>query len=97
MATVTRKFRDNFEIWAANRIASGRWTVNEVEGMRETLRIDLAPGNDQLRAGLTVTVGSIEIPASIDDAEERYRLWADYFAVEAASIRSMAGEKNNPG
>ena len=97
MATVTRKFRDNFEIWAANRSASGRWTVNEVEGMRETLRIDLAPGNDQLRAGLTVTVGGTEIPAAIDDAEERYGLWADYFAAEAEAIRSLKGEKSTPG
>jgi len=93
MATVTRKFRDDFEAWAAHRVASGQWTETEMEQFKDMLRRDLAPGADQLREGLTVIVAAgVEIPAAIDDYEERYRLWADYFAIEAESIRSVQKE-----
>ena len=47
MATVTRKFRDDFETWAADRIAAGTWTAPDIEELRGLLRIDLAPGPDQ--------------------------------------------------
>lgn len=57
---------------------------------RDTLRRDLAPGPDQLREGLTVIVANIEIPAAINDHEQRYRLWAEFFATEAEAIRSQA-------
>ena len=87
MAIVTRKFRDDFEIWAADRIAAGIWTQGEIEGLKSMLRIDFSPGPDQLRAGLTVIIAAnVEVPATIDDHEERYRLWADYFDAEARAI-----------
>ena len=93
MATVTRKFRDDFEAWSAHRIYSGQWSEIEMERFKDMLRRDLAPGADQLREGLTVIVAAgVEIPAAIDDHEERYRLWADYFAIEAESIRSVQKE-----
>lgn len=57
---------------------------------KEMLRRDLAPGPDQLREGLTVILESgVEIPATIDDHEERYQLWSNYFANEAALIRAL--------
>ena len=35
---------------------------------------------------MTVIVGGVEIPTAIDDHEERYRLWAEYFEAEAVEI-----------
>ena len=88
MASVTKKFRDDFEVWAAHRLASGEWSAAEMSDFKDLLRQDLAPGPDQLRVGLSVILAAgVEVPATIDDHEERYRLWADFFAVEAESIR----------
>lgn len=90
MATVTRKFRDDFEFWAADRLARGAFTETDMAEFKDMLRRDLAPGPDQLRAGLTVIIAAgVEVPATIDDHEERYRLWSEYFAVEAESIRNL--------
>ena len=91
MATVTRKFRDDFECWAANRLARGEFTEADMTEFKDMQRRDLAIGPDQLREGLTVILASgLEVPATIDDHEERYRLWADYFAAEAEAIRALA-------
>lgn len=88
MATVTRQFKEDFDTWAADRIASGQFTQSEMEEMKGLLRIDFAPGPDQLRAGYSfLNEKGIEIPATIDDHEERYRVWSDYFAAEANIIR----------
>ena len=83
MATVTRKFKDDFEAWAAARLTSGEFTPDEMAEFKEMLRRDLTPGPDQLREGLTViNAAGVEMPSAIADHEERYRLWADYFATE---------------
>ncbi len=88
MATVTRKFRDDFETWAADRIASGDFTESDMAEFKDLLRRDLTPGPDQLREGLTlINAAGVEVPATIDDHEERYRVWTDYFAAEAEAIR----------
>lgn len=90
MATVTRKFRDDFECWAADRLARAEFSEADMAEFKEMLRRDLAPGLDQLREGLTVILASgVEVPATIDDHEERYALWADYFAAKAAAIRTL--------
>lgn len=90
MATVTRKFRDDFECWASDRLARGEFTESDMAEFKDLLRRDLAPGQDQLRAGLTVIIAAgVEVPATIDDHEERYRLWSDFFAVEAEAIRTF--------
>lgn len=90
MATVTRKFRDDFDAWAADRLAKGEFTETDMAEFKDLLRRDLAPGPDQLRDGLTVIIAAgLEVPAAIDDHEERYRLWGDYFAVEAEAIRNI--------
>ena len=40
-------------------------------------------------AGLAMRhAAGVEVPATIDDHNERYRLWADYFAAEAEAIRA---------
>lgn len=87
MATVTRKFRDDFDTWAADRLASGQFSQVEMDEFKDMLRRDLTPGPDQLREGLTlINAAGLEIPATIDDHEKRYRLWADYLSAEADSI-----------
>ena len=90
MATVTRKFRDDFDTWAADRLAKGEFTQADMSEFKDLLRRDLTAGPDQLREGLTVVIAAgVEVPATIDDYEERYRLWADYFALEAEAIREL--------
>lgn len=90
MATVTRKFRDDYETWAADRIASGDFTEADMAEFKDLLRRDLTPGPDQLREGLVVIIAAgVEVPAAIDDHERRYQLWADYFAAEAEAIRAL--------
>jgi hypothetical protein len=88
MATVSRKFRDDFDAWAAARIECGDWTPDEITELKDMLRRDLSPGPDQLREGLSmISATGIEVPATIDDHEERYRLWAAYF--HEATIRYL--------
>lgn len=90
MAIVTRKFRDDFDTWAADRLAKGEFTPADMTEFKDMLRRDLAPGPDQLREGLTVVIAAgVEVPATIDDREERCRLWAEFFDVEAEAIRQM--------
>lgn len=90
MATVTRKFRDDFECWATDRVSCGHFTAIEMADFRDMLRRDLTPGPDQLREGLTVIIAAgVEVPAAIDDNERRYQLWADFFAAEAEAIRGL--------
>jgi len=85
MATVTRKFKEQFDIWAANKIANGDFTNQEMEELKGLLRKDFTPGPDQLRAGLTfIKAAGVEVPATIDDHEERYRVWDEYFTSENA-------------
>ena len=92
MAIVTKKFRDDFETWAAHRIATGEWSESEMADFKDILRLDLSPGPDQLRIGVTVLLATgVTIPAVIDNQEERYRLWANFFADEAECIRQSAG------
>lgn len=94
MPTVTRKFRDDFETWAADRLARGEFTEADMAEFKDLLRRDLSTGADQLREGLTVTIAAgVKVPATIDNHEERYRLWADFFAAEAARSLSQLRRK----
>lgn len=86
MATVTRKFKENFDAWAAIRVSSGDFSESDMEELKGLLRKDLQPGPDQLRSGLTIRDSGIERSAAIDDHEERYRLWDNYFADEVRAI-----------
>lgn len=87
MAIVTRKFRDDYEAWAVDRLARGIFTENDMIEFKEMLRRDLTSSPDLLREGLTVVIAmGVEIPATINDHEKRIRLWADYFACEAEAI-----------
>ena len=90
MATVTRKFRDDFDTWAADQVRKGEFTPADMDEFKEMVRRDLMPGPDQLREGLTVIIAAgVEVSAAIDDYERRYQLWADYFAAEAEAIMAL--------
>ena len=94
MATVTKKFRDDFEVWAKKKVADSEWTLDEVEGLKAILRADFSPGNDLLRTSqVVIGANCVEIPAAINDHEERYRLWADFFAAE---VRAFNHETHKP-
>ena len=46
MATVTRKFRDDFDVWAADRLSRGEFSEADMAEFKEILRRDLTPGPD---------------------------------------------------
>lgn len=90
MATVTKKFRDNYERWSAYKLATGEFSEAEMSELKSMIRKDLTEGPDQLRQGLTViTAAGVAVPALIDDAAERYALWDGFFAAECAEIQGM--------
>ncbi len=87
MATVSRRFRDNFETFSAHRIATGEFTVEDVAELKRLIKIDLEPGPDQLRNEcFFLNAAGVKIPATIDDHEERYRYWAEFFEAEVGDI-----------
>lgn len=91
MARVSKKFAANFEIWAADRMnpnsPSGHFSESEMNEFKSMLRKDLEPGPDQLREGVKIIIAhGVEVPAAIDDHEERYRLWDEFFAAEVEEI-----------
>ena len=90
MTTVTKKFRNNFEAFAADRIATGEFSESEMAELKEMVRKDLQPGPDQIRGAVDcLIIAGVPIPATIDDEAERYRLWDEYFewAVEEIDSR----------
>jgi len=90
MARVTRKFCDDFDTWAADRLTKGEFTPADMVEFKDMVRRDLTPGPDQIREGLTIIIAAgVEVPATIDDHERRHELWADYFEIEAEAIRRM--------
>ena len=77
----------NFETFAADRVANGCFSEEEVVELRNAVKQDLRPGPDTLRCGLEfVTADGDVVPANIDDENERYRLWDEFFSVEADDI-----------
>lgn len=89
MATVTKEFRDDFETWAADRVSKGQFTAIEMDEFKDLLRRDLTPGADTLRSGLVVSVGGVDVSAAIDNHQERYQYWAEFFRAEAMAIRQL--------
>ena len=78
----------NFETFAADRVAKGWFSEGDVEELRRAVKQDLRPGPDTLRQGLEfVTADGGTVPATIDDRDERYRLWDEFFAAEAEDIK----------
>ncbi len=90
MATVTKQFRNNFEAWAQCKIDACHFTLAEIEELRGMIRKDLTPGPDQLRGECEYfDAQGIAHPATIDDHEERYRVWDAFFAADLADLQLM--------
>jgi len=89
--TVTKQFKDDFDTWAEDRLRFGDFTPEEMAEFKVMLRRDMTPGPDQLREGLTfITAAGVEVPAMIDNVEDRTKAWTDYFAVCASEIRARS-------
>lgn len=86
---VTKKFKEDFDLWAADSVESGYWSQQEMDDFKEVMRKhELADGPDKLRDTLVLyTPQGKEIPAVINDPKDRYQYWADYFAGRANDIR----------
>jgi hypothetical protein len=78
----------NFETFASDRVAKGWFSADEVVELRRAVKQDLRQGPDTLRKGLEfVTADGGTVPATIDDRDERYRLWDEFFAAEAEDVK----------
>lgn len=87
--TVTKQFKDDFDTWAEDRLRHRDFTEEDMTEFKAMLRKDMAPGPDQLREGLTViNQAGVEVPAMIDNNEDRIKAWTGYFAACAAEIRA---------
>ena len=88
MAKVTKLFRDNFDLFSADRVDSGEFTQEEMAELKALIRKDIEPGPDQIRQEVDcLMIAGVKIPTTIDDDAERYRLWNDFFAAEAEDIK----------
>ncbi len=91
---VSPGFRRNFEIFVEHRVASGVFTIDEIEGLREIIRKDLRPGPDNNRVGVDcLEISGVRIPATIDDVADRYRLWEEFLADEVEAIELANNER----
>lgn len=100
--TVTKQFRDNFEVWAKSVVESGEWTREQMEGVpghsdemqalgfKGILRkFELADGPDRLRDTLMHRLpdGSYT-KAAIDCPKRRFAAWDSFFAEKANEARN---------
>lgn len=93
MAKASRKFVENFGAWVDHKINIGQFTQEDADTLKADIRKDLEPGPDLLRDGLTVrNQAGVEVPAAINDHNERYRLWDEFFASELAAISESTCE-----
>lgn len=86
---VTKQFKENFDLWAADVVDAKTWTAEEVEGFKKLMReYELADGPDRLRDTLVhYTPEGNEAPSAIDDPKKRFEYWDNYFASQAGHIK----------
>lgn len=77
--TVTKQFKEDFDLWSADAIDRGEFTKSDMDEFKAMLRKDFQPGPDQLR----------EPPARLDNYEDRIRVWSVFFADKADQIRKL--------
>lgn len=88
--TVTKQFKDDFDLWEKEAIRFGEFTKDDMDEFKEMLRRDFKPGPDQLREGLTaINEAGLEVPLAIDNYEDRINVWTVFFADKAKQIRTM--------
>ena len=88
---VTKQFKDDFEVWAEDQLRFKNFTPEDMAEFKQLLRQDMTPGPDLLREGLAfITAAGAEVPAMIDNVEDRIKAWADYFSVCAGDIRARS-------
>lgn len=96
---VTKQFKENFDLWAADLVDAKTWTAEEVDGFKNLMReYELADGPDRLRDTLVhYTPEGNEAPSAIDDPKKRFEYWDNYFASQAGQIKqrhAMAAAAN---
>lgn len=89
--TVTKKFKDDFDVWAEDRLRHNDFTPEDMAEFKSMLRRDMTPGPDQLREGLElINSAGVAVPAMIDSVDDRVKAWSDYFAACADEIRKRS-------
>lgn len=89
--TVTKQFKEDFDLWAANALACGEFTQEDMTEFKGMLRKEFQPGPDQLRDGYEIiNAAGVKIPAAIDNYEERIKVWTGFFSNAANQLRRVA-------
>lgn len=87
--TVTKQFKEDFDVWANDVLSSGEFTNDDMEELKTLLRKDFQPGPDHLRDCYELIIaGGAKVPAAIDNYEDRIKAWTDFFSVCANEIRN---------
>lgn len=88
--TVTKQFKEDFDVWANDVLSSGEFTNEDMEELKSLLRKDFQPGPDQLRECYEqIIAGGVKVPAVIDNYEDRIKAWTDFFSACANKIRNQ--------
>jgi hypothetical protein len=87
--TVTKQFKDDFDLWSKDAIQRGEYTEADMTELKGLLRKDFQPGPDQQRDQLEFLTANGVVSAMIDSYEERIRVWTSFFAAKANEIRAM--------
>lgn len=87
--TVTKQFKEDFDLWAANAIQCGEFTNDDMAEFKVMLRKDMQPGPDQIREGYkAINAAGVEIPVAIDGYEDRIKVWSVFFSDAAKNLRN---------
>ena len=86
---VTKQFKENFDLWAADVVEEKTWTLEEIDGFKKLMReYELADGPDRLRDDLVhYTPEGKEIPSAIDDPKARFEYWNNFFSAYAGQVK----------
>jgi hypothetical protein len=74
--TVTKQFKENFEVWASNAIGCGDFTQADMDELKAMLRKEFQPGPDPFRDG----------DGRVDDYEQRIKIWTIFFSEKAEEL-----------
>ena len=69
MATVTRKFRDDFDLWAADRIARGEFTEPDMAEFKDTTPALFWAAKHLQDAGTRQQQAMAQLPGLVDQLQ----------------------------